>query len=197
MTSAPPWNAGRYRRGVASFITALTLAAFLTGCGPADTGLQADTAQQLQARVLRVSEAVAANDRDGALKALDVLAVDLARSAGAGEVSAERQRRIATVIAAVRADLTGTQFVAQSAAVSPAEAEPAEAGAEAAPVVPEPAPAIPAPVVPAPAPAVPAPAAPVPAPVDPAPAPSDSSNGNSANGNGNRGNEGKGKGRDN
>lgn len=192
MTSAPPRSAWPSRRGAVSFTAALVLAASLAGCAPAETGLQADAARQLQARVLHVSEAAAASDRDAALKALDALEADLTTSAGKGEISLERQRRIAAVIAAVRADLTGIQFAVQSAAVKPHDDEPASAGTETvqqpgyAPVAPEPAPIIPAPIAQE--------ARPAPAPVEPAPASSDTNNGNQGNGNGNRGNEGKGKG---
>ena len=51
----------------AFFIAALLLAALLAGCGSVETGLQRDAARQLQARVLGVSEAAAANDPARAL----------------------------------------------------------------------------------------------------------------------------------
>lgn len=87
MPVALPRSAWSSRRGVVPFIAAVTLAALLSGCGPAETDLQQAVARQLQSRVMRVSEAAAAGDRDAALKALDFLAVDLETSAGKGERS--------------------------------------------------------------------------------------------------------------
>lgn len=204
MPVALPRSAWSSRRGVVPFIAAVTLAALLSGCGPAETDLQQAVARQLQSRVMRVSEAAAAGDRDAALKALDFLAVDLETSAGKGEVSADRKRRISTVIAAVRADLTGTQVAVQSADIRPVAPATAIAGPDAAPhqesapgevaLVAPPA----ADPAPAPAPADPAPVyiPPAPAPMAPAPVTSDTSTNNNGKGNDN-GNDGKAKGRNN
>lgn len=197
MPVALPRSAWSSRRGVVPFIAALTLSALLSGCGPAETDLQQAIARQLQSRVMRVSEAAAAGDRDAALKALDVLAVDLETSAGKGEVSADRKRRISTVIAAVRADLTGTQVAVQSADIRPVAPATAIAGPNAAPHQ-ESAPGEVAPVAPPAADPAPAPADPAPVYIPPPPAPMapDTSTNNNGKGNDN-GNDGKAKGRNN
>jgi hypothetical protein len=197
MPVALPRSAWSSRRGVVPFIAARTLSALLSGCGPAETDLQQAIARQLQSRVMRVSEAAAAGDRDAALKALDVLAVDLETSAGKGEVSADRKRRISTVIAAVRADLTGTQVAVQSADIRPVAPATAIAGPNAAPHQ-ESAPGEVAPVAPPAADPAPAPADPAPVYIPPPPAPMapDTSTNNNGKGNDN-GNDGKAKGRNN
>ncbi len=141
----------------AGLAAALALAASLAGCGPADTGLQRDTAHQLQELVLGVSQAAAANDHTAALKTLDSLEADVATAAGSGQVSEERRRSIMTSITAVRADLNAAveaaaaaAKAADEAAAAAAEAEKTKADAEAAaqaaqentaPVVPAPVPA--------------------------------------------------------
>ncbi|WP_255470762.1 hypothetical protein [Pseudarthrobacter sp. B4EP4b] len=153
------------------------LAAFLAGCGPVEMGLQRNAARQLQARVLGVSEAAAANDPARVLTSLDALEADLETSARNGDVSEERHRKISTIIAAIRADLTtvieaeaaaqaaaakAAEDTAAAAAVADAEASKAAAESQAAAE-----PQNPAPVIPAPAPVAPEPApAPVPAPAD-------------------------------
>ncbi|WP_066285074.1 hypothetical protein [Arthrobacter sp. B6] len=172
-------------RGV-SLTAALVLAASLAGCGPADTGVQRDTARQLQELVLGVSQAAAANDHTAALTALDTLEADVAAAAGTGQVSEDRRRAIMTSITAVRADLIAAIDAAAAAAkaaqeaaaaAAAAEAEQARADAEAArQAAQEDA----APVVPVPAPPAPAPADP-----DPGPPPGQG-----------KGNEGKGKNKD-
>lgn len=143
-------------RGAGLAVTVM-LAAALAGCGPADTGLQRDTAQKLQELVLGVSQAAAATDHAAALKALDSLETDVASAAGSGRVSEERRRSIVTSITAVRADLkaaaeaaAAAAKAADEAAAAAAEAAKTKADAEAAaqaaqeytaPVVPVPAPA--------------------------------------------------------
>ena len=121
MTLSPSKSACTGRWGFASFIAALMPAALLVGCAPAETGLQRETARHFQERVLGVSEAAAANDPDAALRSLDSLEADLATSASKGDVSKERQRRIVTVIAAVRADLNAAHAAAQAAAAKTAD----------------------------------------------------------------------------
>ncbi len=90
----------------ACLAAALVLVASLAACGPADTGLQRDTAHQLQEQVLGVTKAAAANDHAAALTVLNKLEADVAAAAGSGHISEERRRRITTSIAAVKADLT-------------------------------------------------------------------------------------------
>jgi hypothetical protein len=189
MTLTPSKSICQGPRHLTPYIAALVLGALLAGCGPVETGLQRDAALQLQARVLGVSEAAAANDPARALTSLDALKTQLETSARNGDVSEERHRRISTIIAAVRADLNGiieADIAAQAAAAKAAQdkaaavaaADKASKAATESEAATEP--QNPAPVIPDPAPVAPAPApVPVPAPAD--------------NG---KGNEGKGKGKD-
>ena len=144
----------RWRSAAAQCLTAaaaVLLAGSLAACGPAETGLQRDTARQLQEQVLGISQAAAANDLSGGLAALDSLEADLASATGSGQVSEERKRSIMTAVAAVRADLTTAKDLADAAAAKAAadaaaaqkQAEADAAAAEAAKVAP--APAAPAP----------------------------------------------------
>lgn len=111
---------------------AVLLTGSLAACGPADTGIKADAARQLQERVMGVSQAAAGNDPAGGLAALDALEADLAAAVGNGHVSDERRRSIMTAAAAVRADLTAAKAVADAAAAKAAqEAAAAQDQAEA------------------------------------------------------------------
>lgn len=110
---------------------AVLLAGSLAACGPAETGLQRDSARQLQERVLGVSQAAAVNDLSGGLAALDSLEADLASAVGTGQVSEERRRSIMTAAAAVRADLTAAKDLADAAAAKAAEDTAAQKQAEA------------------------------------------------------------------
>ncbi|MCO4254078.1 hypothetical protein [Pseudarthrobacter cellobiosi] len=154
-----PFQSKNQRTGArgAGLAAALAVAVSLAGCGPADTGMQRDTAHQLQELVLGVSQAAAANDHAAALKTLDSLEADVATAAGSGQVSEERRRKIMTSITAVRADLNAAADAAAAAAkaagavaAAAAEAEKTKTDAEAAaqaaqentaPVVPVPVPA--------------------------------------------------------
>jgi hypothetical protein len=122
---------GRAGARGAGFAATLVLSASLAGCGPADTGLQPDTASHLQELVHGVSQAAAANDHAAALTALENLEADVASAAGSGQVSEERRRSILTSITAVRADLTAAAESAASAARAAKAAEEAVAAAEA------------------------------------------------------------------
>jgi multidrug efflux pump subunit AcrA (membrane-fusion protein) len=108
----------------------LVLAVSLTGCVPADTGLQRVAAGQLQQRVLSVTQAAAVNDYAAALQALDGLEAELVSATSKGQVSEERRRTIMTSLATVRADLTAAAAAAEAAAAKAAE-EAAAAAAEA------------------------------------------------------------------
>ncbi|MET3719306.1 MULTISPECIES: hypothetical protein [unclassified Arthrobacter] len=148
MTPEPKdrWGRGASRLGFVA-AAAVLLAGSLAACGPANSGLQHDTAQQLQQRVLGVSQAAAGNDPAGALAVLDALDADLATATADGKISEDRRRTIMTATAAVRADLTKA-VAAAVAATKEAEAaaaaqQQAEADAAAA------ANAVPAPAVPA------------------------------------------------
>lgn len=114
----------RWRAAAAKGLTAaaaLLLAGSVAGCGPAGTGLQRDTASQLQERVLGVSQAAAVNDLTGGLAAVDSLEADLASAVRNGQVSEERRRSIMAAATAVRADLTAAKTVADAAAAKAAQ----------------------------------------------------------------------------
>lgn len=118
--SAGPWKI---------LLTAGVLAAVLAGCGVAPD-LKNDAAQQLQARVLTVSQSAAGNDPAGALRTLDELVIQLDASAANGDVSFKRHQTIMSAITAVRADLTAAQAAAAAAAAetsAPAVVVPAPA----------------------------------------------------------------------
>jgi len=118
----------------------------LAACGPGDTGLQRDTARQLQERVLSVSQAAAGNDQAAALSDLDSLESDVAAEVGNGNVSEERRRSIMTATAAVRADLMAAKALADAAAAKAAQdAAAAQMQAEADATTANPAPVAPAP----------------------------------------------------
>lgn len=172
-------------RGLFQVATALALAVSLASCGPVETGLQRDAARQLQERVLRVSQAAAANDHPTALQALDSLDAELALVSSDGRVSEERRQRILTIITAVRADLAAAIEAAETAAAAKTAAEAAAAEAEKAKADAEAegkaAQENAAPVVPAPLP-------------EQVPAP-EQGQGNEEKGSGEKGNEGKGKGK--
>jgi len=164
-------RAGHPARGL---LVAAVLAATLAGCSAPPAELERDAAQQLQSKVLAVTEAAAASDTAGSLKLLDELVVGLDGAAARGEVSFKRHQSIRASIEAVRADLTAqqaaaaqaaaeaarvaaeheaaAQAAAQTAAQTAAEAAAAQAAAQAAATAVPP----PAVVVPAPAPQNPA-----------------------------------------
>ncbi|MFJ5861711.1 FIMAH domain-containing protein [Pseudarthrobacter sp. NPDC092439] len=83
-------------------VLAVTL---LTGCAQAETGLERDTARQLQARVLEITQASSQNKPEAALKALDGLEAELREAKDSGSITEERHRSITTIATAVRADL--------------------------------------------------------------------------------------------
>jgi Meckel syndrome type 1 protein len=143
----------------AALLAGLLAAGALAGCGPAPE-LGRGAASQLQAQVLSVSQAAAANDRAGALKHLDELLTRLDAAAASGEVSFRRHQSIKSSIDAVRADLVAQQAAAEAArkaaeAASAKQAAAAQAAAQAAAAAKAaPAAAAPAPArAPAPAPA--------------------------------------------
>jgi hypothetical protein len=124
-------------RLVACCASALLTASLVAGCGTGGSGLERDTARQLQARVLEVTQASSQNDPGAALKALEGLETELAAAQQRGDVSEERHRSITTIATAVRADLEDAVDAAKLAAAKTAE--------EAAAATPSPAPEVPAP----------------------------------------------------
>lgn len=90
------------RRAWIGAVLAVTL---LTGCAQAETGLERDTARQLQARVLEITQASSQNKPEAALKALDGLEAELQEAKDSGRITEERHRSITTITTTVRADL--------------------------------------------------------------------------------------------
>lgn len=88
-----------------AWIGAVLAATLLTGCAQAETGLERDTARQLQARVLEITQASSQNKPETALKALDGLEAELREAKDSGRITEERHRSITTITTAVRADL--------------------------------------------------------------------------------------------
>lgn len=115
-----------------------------------------EAAQQLQAKVLTVSQSAAGNDPAGALKTLDELVAQLDAAAAEGDVSFKRHQSIMKAIEAVRADLSTAKAQAEAAAAAAAQAAAAKAAADAAAAEAAKAAAVPA--AEAPAPVAPAPA---------------------------------------
>ena len=146
-TSKPGFHRPLHRRWKQVLAAAL-ISASLASCSAPAPDLEPDSAQQLQAKVLSVSEAAAGSDPASALKSLDELVVQLDASAADGGVSFKRHQSIMKAIEAVRADLAAAQAQAQAAAAAEAAAA-AAAAAQASQAAAEP----PAPVqAPAPAP---------------------------------------------
>jgi hypothetical protein len=114
-------------------LAASLLSAALAGCSSAAPDLGSDAAQQLQAKVLTVSQSAAGNDPAGALKSLDELVTQLDAAAAEGNVSFKRHQNIMKAIDAVRADLTAAKAQAEAAAAETAAAEAAQASQAAVP----------------------------------------------------------------
>lgn len=112
-------------------LAASLLSAALAGCSSAAPDLGSDAAQQLQAKVLTVSQSAAGNDPAGALKSLDELVTQLDAAAAQGNVSFKRHQNIMKAIDAVRADLTAAKAQAEAAAAETAAARAAAAAAQA------------------------------------------------------------------
>ncbi|MCB5294533.1 mucin-associated surface protein [Arthrobacter sp. SO3] len=116
----------------------------LAGCAAAPE-LDRAAARELQAQVLSVTEAAAANDPAASLKHLDELVVKLDEAAARGGVSFKRHQSIRKTVDAVRADLNAQQAEAarvaaeQEAAAQAAAAAAAQAEAAAAAAAPPPA----------------------------------------------------------
>lgn len=83
------------------------LAFALTGCGGSalSSGMRLDVSGQLQADVLTLTQAAAANNWTGARTALAALKNDLAASQAAGGLSTARAAQIQATIAAIQQEL--------------------------------------------------------------------------------------------
>ncbi|RYV52604.1 mucin-associated surface protein [Pengzhenrongella frigida] len=93
---------------VGTLAAAALLAGLLSGCTP-EPDLTPAAANQLQASVLEVSRAAAADDLPAARTALDALTGQLADERASGGLSPEREALIEAAIAAVSADLTALE----------------------------------------------------------------------------------------
>ena len=109
----------RVRLTVAVLVTGL-----LTGCAGAAPDLTDDAGARLQADVLEVTRAAAADDLPAARTALDALAAQLATDRKAGAVSPDRGQLIEASIVLVAADLSTLELAAADAKAA------AEAAAE-------------------------------------------------------------------
>jgi hypothetical protein len=142
---------GSPRRILAGWLLGtVLLTGTLTGCAAAPE-LDPAAARELQAQVLSVTAAAAANDPAASLKHLDELAVKLDEAAARGEVSFKRHQSIRKSVDAVRVDLSAQQAeaarvaaeqeaAAQAAAAAAAQAKAAAAAAAAPPPAVAPAP---------------------------------------------------------
>lgn len=108
-------------RGIGTMILAGCLAAALAGCAPSAPDLDSKTGKELQAQVLAVSAAAAAQDPDAGLRSLDELVGHLTGAAANGEVSFKRHQSIMKAVEAVRADLLAAQAAKTAAARAAAE----------------------------------------------------------------------------
>ncbi|KRE68713.1 hypothetical protein ASG92_00285 [Arthrobacter sp. Soil736] len=114
-------------------VVAACLAAALAGCAPSAPDLESRTGKELQAQVLAVSAAAAAQDPATGLRSLDELVGHLTAAAANGEVSFKRHQSIMKAVEAVRADLLAAQAAKAAAAkAEAARAAAAKASAEAA-----------------------------------------------------------------
>ncbi|MFF2372301.1 hypothetical protein [Agromyces sp. NPDC058110] len=80
---------------------ALLLGVGLTSCAPSHD----DTAAEMHASVVRVSERAASTDYAGALAELELLEADVDEAATSGELDAAQEQQIRDAIALVRTDL--------------------------------------------------------------------------------------------
>lgn len=120
----------RVRRVGAMSLAGCLAAAALAGCTPSAPDLDPGTGRDLQAQVLAVTAAAAADDPATGLRSLDELVGHLTGAAANGEVSFKRHQSIMKAVEAVRADLLAAQ--AKKAAAAKAAAERAAAAKEAA-----------------------------------------------------------------
>lgn len=109
-----------------AWIGAVLAVSLLTGCAQSETGLERDTARQLQARVLEVTQASSQNKPEAALKALDGLEAELQAAKDSGRITEERHRSIATVVTAVRADLERAVAAAKATPTPTVTAQPTD-----------------------------------------------------------------------
>ena len=122
----------RARPGAVRLITAAIVVPLLAGCAQPAPDLSPAAATRLQADVLAVSRASAADDLPAARAALAALTKTLASARDGRGLSAERQNVIEASIAAVAADLTAleAQRAAQAEAQAAADAAAVKAAAE-------------------------------------------------------------------
>lgn len=117
-------------RCAAGLLSAVLLSAAM-GCAAPAPELSADTAKALQAQVLAITEAAAADDPARSLALLDELGIKLDQAAAHGGLSSERRQTIQTAVDAVRADLAVQQAAADAARAASEQAAAAAAAAAA------------------------------------------------------------------
>lgn len=111
----------RVRRVGAMGLAGCLAAAALAGCTPSAPDLDPGTGRDLQAQVLAISAAAAADDPATGLRSLDELVGHLTGAAANGEVSFKRHQSIMKAVEAVRADLLAAQATKAAAAKAAAE----------------------------------------------------------------------------
>jgi hypothetical protein len=120
---------------IGTALTAVLLAATLSGCAGTPPDLDRGAAGRLQSQVLAVTQAAAAEDAAGGLQKLAELTSALDAAAADGKVSFKRHQSIKTAIDGVREDLAAKlaqqQAAAQEAAKAAADAAAAQKAAEA------------------------------------------------------------------
>jgi len=87
-------------------LCAVAVVTALSGCAPAEPGIDTAVSSVLQASVADVTQAAANDDPEGALAALDVLEAQLKEDTASGAIGADRSAQIQASIDLVRADLT-------------------------------------------------------------------------------------------
>lgn len=97
------------RTAVVAAIIAVGL--MITGCSTGGAGLDAQTSEGWQARVVAIAQAADAADRTAALAELDALEAEAVQARKDGQISAERAVIIQQSIGLVRADLEAASAV--------------------------------------------------------------------------------------
>ncbi len=114
-------------RAGARLTVAVLVTGLLAGCAGAEPDLTDDAGARLQADVLAVTRAAAADDLPAARAALDTLTTQLAADRKVGAVSADRGQLIEASIVLIAADLTTLELAATDAKAAAAAAATAAA----------------------------------------------------------------------
>ncbi|WP_407344000.1 hypothetical protein [Pengzhenrongella phosphoraccumulans] len=116
-------------RGAARLAIAVLVTGLLTGCAGAPPDLTDDAGARLQADVLEVTRAAAANDLPSARAALETLTTQLSTDRESGAVSPDRGQLIEASIVLVAADLTSLEQAEADAKAAATKAAAAKAAA--------------------------------------------------------------------